>query len=292
MKRIVTGALLIAFALTVVFLPDQFQWVLGLACAVLAEMALFEYLRLANKTGANVTYWLVMLVAAVFIFISYRLPDYQMQTLSLVSLLLLIVSVFTAPLNRILPDAAYGFFGLLYAVYPWTLLPIFRSQSNGRGLLIFLLVSVWSGDIFALYAGKRWGRHKLALELSPGKTWEGAVGSMLGSLFFATVLLLIDFGVARQFNYVLFGYMEATWQWSLVVPWLLLAALLNVAAQVGDLAESALKRGAGVKDSGDLLPGHGGILDRIDGLLLAAPVLWCIESLRDYAFFSRFFSRF
>jgi phosphatidate cytidylyltransferase len=158
MKRVVTGAVLIAAALIVVFIPDQYQWVLGLACAVIAEMALFEYLRLANKTGAQVPYWLVMLVAAVFIFVTYTLPDLQMQTLGLVSLLLLLVSVFTSPQSRVLSDAAYGFFGLLYVVYPFTLLPIFRSQSNGRGLLVFLLVCVWSGDIFALYIGKHWGR--------------------------------------------------------------------------------------------------------------------------------------
>jgi phosphatidate cytidylyltransferase len=292
MKRVVTGAVLIAAAMIVVFIPDQFQWVLGLVCAIIAELALFEYLRLANATGARVPYWLVMLAGAIFIFVSYTMPDYQMQTLSLVSLVLLLVSVFTAPLNRALPDAAYGFFGLLYVVFPWTLLPIFRSQINGRGLLVFLLVSVWSGDIFALYTGKRWGRHKLAVQLSPGKTWEGAVGSMVGTLVFATALLLIDMWGSQQFGYVFLGYMEGTWQWGLVWPWLVLAVALNIAAQVGDLAESALKRGAGVKDSGGLLPGHGGVLDRIDGMLLAAPVLWCAWSLRDYPVFSRFFSRF
>jgi phosphatidate cytidylyltransferase len=292
MKRIITGAALIAVALSVVFLPDQYQWALGLVCAIFAEMALYEYLRLANRTGANVTYWLVMLVAAIFFIISYQFPAYQMQTIGVAAFVLLIVAVFHAPLDRILPDAAYGLFGILYAVYPWTLLPIFRSQTNGRGLLVFLLVSVWSGDIFALYAGRIWGKHKLARDLSPGKTWEGAVGSMTGSVFFAFVLLLADFYVARQYNYGLFGFMEGTWQWESVWPWLVLAVVLNIAAQVGDLAESALKRGAGVKDSGAILPGHGGILDRIDGLLLAAPVLWCVESLRDYSLFSRFFSHF
>jgi len=292
MKRIVTGALLIAGALLVVFLPDQHQWVMGLVCAGLAELALFEYLRLANKTGAEVSFWLVMLLGVVFIFISYTLPEYQMQTLSLVSLILLVVSVFTAPLNRVLPDASYGFFGLLYVVYPWTLMPIFRSQNNGRGLLVYLLVCVWAGDIFALYSGKQWGKHKLAEHLSPGKTLEGAIGSLLGTLICAMLLLLLDFGIMHQFNYVLLGYTEGIWQWDLVIGWLVLAVILNVAAQVGDLAESALKRGAGVKDSGDVLPGHGGILDRIDGLLLAAPVLWCVESLRDYPVFSRFFTHF
>jgi phosphatidate cytidylyltransferase len=292
MRRIVTGAVLIVAALIIVFIPDQDQWVLGLACAAIAEMALFEYLRLSNETGARISYWLVMLAGAAFIYISYTMPEYQMQTLSLVALMLLVVSVFTAPPNRVLQDAAYSFFGLLYAVYPLTLLPIFRSQINGRGLLVFLLVCVWSGDIVALYAGQRWGRHKLAEALSPGKTWEGAIGSMVGTLFFAMLLLLLDLLFSHAFNYVLLGYMGGMWQWDLVWPWLVLAGVLNLAAQVGDLAESALKRGAGVKDSGHLLPGHGGVLDRIDGLLLAAPVLWCIESLRDYPIFSSFFSRF
>jgi phosphatidate cytidylyltransferase len=111
------------------------------------------------------------------------------------------------------------------------------------------------------------GRHKLSPSLSPNKTWEGTAGSVVGSLLAAGALLglahlVADWGSAKL------SYSEDIWYW------LVLAVVVNIAAQVGDLAESALKRSAGVKDSGNLLPGHGGVLDRIDALLLAAPVLW------------------
>jgi phosphatidate cytidylyltransferase len=115
----------------------------------------------------------------------------------------------------------------------------------------------------------------MAPSLSPNKTWEGALGSLAGSLMVTGVLL----GLARLFemwDQVWLSYPEDLWYW------LGLAVLVNVAAQVGDLAESALKRSAGVKDSGSLLPGHGGVLDRIDALLLAAPVLWYAQLIHQW----------
>jgi phosphatidate cytidylyltransferase len=126
---------------------------------------------------------------------------------------------------------------------------------------------VWAGDIAAFYVGRDWGRHKLASALSPNKTWEGALGSVAGSLLVTGGLLGVA-ALLETWNSAKLSYPEDLWYW------LGLAVVVNVAAQVGDLAESALKRSAGVKDSGSLLPGHGGVLDRIDALLLAAPVLW------------------
>jgi phosphatidate cytidylyltransferase len=146
-------------------------------------------------------------------------------------------------------------------------MPALREQSNGPSLLVFLMCVVWAGDIAALYIGRMWGRHKLAPALSPNKTWEGTLGSLAGSLAAAGGLLAVATWLAQWDNAKL-SYPEDIWYW------LVLAVVVNVAAQVGDLAESALKRSAGVKDSGTLLPGHGGVLDRIDALLLAAPVLW------------------
>jgi phosphatidate cytidylyltransferase len=126
---------------------------------------------------------------------------------------------------------------------------------------------VWSGDIAAMYVGKALGRRKLAPSISPNKTWEGTIASVVGSVLVTVLLLWVAQKLTQHDLDVLF-YPGSAWRW------IGLGALLNVAAQVGDLVESAIKRGAGVKDSGTLLPGHGGVLDRIDALLLAAPVLW------------------
>jgi phosphatidate cytidylyltransferase len=149
-----------------------------------------------------------------------------------------------------------------------------RAQSNGPSLLAFLFLTVWAGDTVAMYTGRAFGKHKLAPNLSPNKTWEGAIGSILGAVAIAGILLALSSYLA-QWNSVKLSFADEVWWY-----WLVLAAVVNVAAQVGDLAESALKRSAGVKDSGTLLPGHGGILDRIDALLLAAPVLWYAQVIR------------
>ena len=154
-------------------------------------------------------------------------------------------------------------------------MPALREQANGPSLVTFLLCVVWAGDIVAMYVGRTLGRHKMAPQLSPNKTWEGAAGSVIGSLLAAGGLLWLTEWTATRFNSAKLSFPEEVWYW------LVLAVVINVAAQVGDLAESALKRSAGVKDSGTLLPGHGGVLDRIDALLLAAPVLWYAQLIHQ-----------
>jgi phosphatidate cytidylyltransferase len=131
---------------------------------------------------------------------------------------------------------------------------------NGIIWLLFLLAVVFSGDTAAYYTGKTLGRHKLCPAISPGKTVEGAIGGLAGSL------------LAGSFFKV---YALADLSWLLCVG---LALLLGVIGQVGDLVESMLKRSVKIKDSGTLLPGHGGVLDRIDGLLFAAPVLYYFKT--------------
>jgi len=115
-------------------------------------------------------------------------------------------------------------------------------------------VITWAGDSLAYFVGRGMGKHLLAPHISPKKTWEGSIGGMIGSLVAAV----------------------AFWKWmGMPLPYLVgMAVVGNVAGQMGDLLESACKRSAGVKDSGGMLPGHGGILDRIDALILCIPVIW------------------
>jgi phosphatidate cytidylyltransferase len=143
------------------------------------------------------------------------------------------------------------------------------------------MVSVWVGDIAALYIGRRFGRRKLSPRLSPGKTWEGSAASIAGSVIAATLVIYIGDVLSSRGNLILHTSQP---MWQSVI----LAAVLNIAAQLGDLLESAIKRGAGVKDSGTMLPGHGGILDRIDALLLATPILWFVLILKDAFGMGRF----
>jgi len=137
---------------------------------------------------------------------------------------------------------------------------LIRNWQHGTMWVLFLLAVVFSGDTAAYYTGKMLGRHKLCPSISPGKTVEGAIGGLVGSLLAGCLFKV--YALAE-------------------LPWLLcgvLALLLGVIGQVGDLVESMLKRSVKIKDSGTLLPGHGGVLDRIDGLLFAAPVLYYFKT--------------
>jgi phosphatidate cytidylyltransferase len=271
MKRILTALVLIPLVLVLVFLGKP--WMVTLATAALAALAAWEYLGLTEQNGAKPPR-IAVLVAIVALFAGKLLTDYfsypdeTAAIFGILSLSLLVYCVFRSPTARVLSDAAVSIFCLFYVGFTLLALPALREQANGPSLVTFLLCVVWAGDIVAMYVGRALGRHKMAPQLSPNKTWEGAVGSVVGSLLAAGGLLWLTEWTAVRFNSAKLSFPEEVWYW------LVLAVVINVAAQVGDLAESALKRSVGVKDSGTLLPGHGGVLDRIDALLLAAPVLW------------------
>jgi phosphatidate cytidylyltransferase len=175
------------------------------------------------------------------------------------SLFLLGVAVLTLwtkrPLVEALPAAGISSSALLLVAFPLSFaVRLHGWEREGPRLLLFALVITWAGDTVAYFVGRALGKHPFAPHLSPKKTWEGAIASFAGSLL-----------VGCAFS----------WWLTAPVPHLLaMAGVGNVAGQAGDLLESAYKRSAGVKDSGALLPGHGGILDRIDALILATPAVW------------------
>lgn len=269
MKRVITAAVLIPLVLLLIFVAAP--WLITVMAALVAELALWEYLTLADAAGAKTPRITTMIVVALLFACIFRRPDFLGPLLGALGLGLFVFCAFRSPLKRVLPDTAYSVFGVIYIGVPLTTVPLLSEQENGPSLLLFLFFVVWSGDIAALYIGRMWGRRKLAPAISPAKTWEGSVASLAGSVLIALLLFLLAQELARG-N---FGRLSSLLSFpGSMAPWLALAAIINVAAQVGDLIESAIKRGAGVKDSGTLLPGHGGVLDRIDALLVAAPVLW------------------
>ncbi|MHB8302185.1 MAG: phosphatidate cytidylyltransferase [Acidobacteriaceae bacterium] len=273
MKRILTAVVLIPLVLVLTLWGPQ--WLQMLVMCAIAELALHEYLALAYASGARSPRWLVHICCAILFAIAYWAPAFLLAVLGIFALTMLGVCSLRSPLQRVLADAAGGFFGLMYVAFPLLLAPLIAAQENGTGQLLFLLVVVWAGDITALYVGGLLGRRPMAPVLSPKKTWEGAAGSMIGGI--AAGLGMVACGSALyRHGIVLLLYAQPWWYW------LGMAILLNVAAQIGDLLESVIKRGAGLKDSGSLLPGHGGILDRVDALLLALPVLWYALLFHQY----------
>jgi phosphatidate cytidylyltransferase len=272
MKRVLTALVLIPVVLLVVFLPPAWHWVFASAVAGVAALAAWEFLGLAEQAGATPPR-VAVIVAILALFAGSTLwPDQIVSVLGILMLALLLYCTFFRPVLQVLGDASTAILGLVYVGFTLMAFPALHEAANGPSLVTFLLCIVWAGDSAALYVGKAWGRHKLAPSISPGKTWEGAAGSVAGSLAAAGALLGIA-AALENWNIYKLTFPEEWWYW------LGLAALVNIAAQAGDLAESALKRSAGVKDSGAILPGHGGVLDRIDALLIAAPVLWYAHQL-------------
>ncbi len=269
MKRVITAAVLVPFVL-LLLLKGSFV-VLVAATALVAELAAWEYLAIANCHGSRRT--LVLIAIAVLFAATFFSPALILPALGLCSLVLVLVCSFGSPLERVLSDSAFSIFPLLYIGLTLATVPLLWVQTDGPSLLIFLFCIVWTGDVAALYVGRSFGRHKLAPQISPNKSWEGSAASVAGSLLIAALLV----GWARWLESRSALHFPGP-----LIRWLGLAVLLNVFAQVGDLVESAIKRGAGVKDSGAMLPGHGGILDRIDALLLAAPALWYAQWIQQY----------
>jgi len=283
-KRVLTALVAIPLVLGWVWVADRWdlRWLISLLAALVAAVAAWEYEGLARKAGCPVRRGLLvglsvglMAVTGVVLadpwngFEVLAAPFFGLPALLAGTLVLWTVHLFGggAPRER-LHGAGAATLGLVYIpgllqVFPWAFaafsLPTPAQPGSDRfALVVGLLLLVWAYDTGAFFAGRLFGRHKLAPTLSPGKTWEGVAGG-----------LLLGVGVA-------FGGLWALWpEWPLTTRLghaLGLGVLVGGAAQLGDLFESLLKRAAGVKDSGRLFPGHGGLLDRLDGLLFALPV--------------------
>lgn len=283
MKRVFTAVALVPVVLLVLFKAPWPLFVVVIAAVVF--LTLREYLNLTEASGIKpfrgTAYLSAMLVVAAFALFNFRwfsgwgsgAASALIALACLAHLLFGLPAVFRREMRMAAAASAMSAFGVLYIAVSLGLLIRLRHVPQSEYLIIFVLFSVWSGDIAAYYVGKNFGRRKLAPAVSPNKSWEGAIASVAASIGMA--LLVFHF---RESINALFTpepepdhYAPASLGMLHVVA---LGLVTNIAAQFGDLFESALKRGAGAKDSGTLLPGHGGLLDRIDALLFAIPVVW------------------
>ncbi len=267
MRRILSAVVLIPLVVyPILFGPFYLLVALQLLCTA---AGLWEAFRLARAIRASATGFPLMEVVGyasgllLALGLSVGRPPASAAMLALLvipstvaSVAILALAVTLEREIRSFSEVQAAFFAVTYVAVPLGLLVWIWRQTDGPFHLLFTLVVIWAGDTAGYYAGKKFGKHKSSPRISPNKTWEGTVAS------FAAALLVG--GVAARYFFGGDGYVETV----------ALAALLNVAGQFGDLAESGLKRRAGVKDSSHLIPGHGGVLDRIDALLFAAPVLW------------------
>ena len=290
MKRVLTAAVLIPLVLLAVC--RLHSWFLVGTVAAVALLAMREFFGIADAYGVKpfrkATYALcVLFFAAAGVELNWsttRNPGVAFLLIAAFTcvafgpMLMLTIGMRREGLATALPSAAFSFLAIPYIVLPMVSL-VFIREAGGGGLvlLFFLFFVVWTGDICAYFVGSSIGRHLMAPRISPKKTWEGAVASFLGSVLVGSLVLSFSDKVPSVVQGFLSPRLPHSTSWFAGTPmWVsvLLAIPVNVAAQTGDLVESMIKRGAGLKDSGSLLPGHGGVLDRIDALLFAAPIVW------------------
>lgn len=244
MMRILTAAVLIPTIVGAVLWAPS--WAFLLVMALVGIGAFREFDKIAG-CGAG---WLGML-AGVGLLLT---PEPALPALVAFAALFLALQLGAVDLKNALPHASMALFGIVYIFGAWRCAALLR-EANPHWLMISLLVS-WAGDTAAMYVGRAWGRRKLAPRVSPGKTQEGAAASVVAGTLAAAI------------------YAHYFIPFEPVTRVLLLGAAANIAGQLGDLCESAFKRGAGVKDSGTMLPGHGGWLDRIDSSLFSVPAVY------------------
>jgi phosphatidate cytidylyltransferase len=293
MKRVATAAVLIPIVLLLVLRAPV--PLLAAAVAIVAVLAMREYvdlLRHYNIEPIRAPLYVISVLAfaalAAQTGAGYLVATSQMLfglavAVVAVAFFFLALAMRREPLATGFPAAAAATFGFIYVAVPLAMLVQLRQQGSGAFLILYVLIVVWMGDTVAYYTGRALGRHKLAPRISPGKTWEGTVGSLVGAVVCGTLVFaysrqissgLISIGLLTPAQAYLPPQIPPLWHFAV------LSAVINFAAQIGDLAESLIKRGAGVKDSGAILPGHGGMLDRIDALLFAALVLWYYAAWR------------
>ena len=277
-KRVATAAVLIPCVVGLVLWGSTGAVAVGLALVIL--LALFEYFALGDAIGHRAYRFWTATCALGLVYVQWLAaiaPSYELaggltfhrmigRVLGIIPtvqdvlfIFLLGIAALTLwtkrPMVEALPAAGISSSGLILVALPLTYtIRLHGIGADGPKLLMFVLVITWIGDTAAYFVGRAIGKHPLAPVLSPKKSWEGTIASILGALLVALLF--------------------ARWLPVPLTHLLAMAAVGNLAGQAGDLLESAYKRSAGVKDSGSLLPGHGGVLDRIDALILAIPVVW------------------
>lgn len=259
-QRVITACILVLFvALILIVLPYNYFLI---AISLLFIVAAWEWANMAGlqKSWQHFAYALSF---ALLLFLVTHLNlqekiDYAIAILSLsvFGWILALVAIWHYPESRRWNHVWFLLLAGLWLLVPaWLGLQLLRPEVAGSGLIWLVIAVIAAADIGAYFSGKRFGRRKLAVHVSPGKTWEGFWGGALANAFLATIIaLFLDFS-AMQF----LGFVVA----------LVLVAAMSV---LGDLFESMIKRERGIKDSSQLLPGHGGVLDRIDGWTAAVPL--------------------
>jgi len=264
--RLLTAAIVLPFLIASILVP-WLKWLfVGMGAAAMA-LGLFEFyvltkrLQIRPDTSAGFLAATAIFVVSLFVYddLPLNLLLTQIIVIALTAGVLIASALRATAFDKMIPSVGATILGVLYVALLGSHMISLRigfDQSLSAHLLSFFFLVLMGGDAGAYYTGRAFGKHKLAPKISPGKTWEGVVGGVISAL-----------GMAAVAHFWFFRELPLKW----CLP---LAIVMTIVGILGDLTESALKRGAGAKDAANILPGHGGILDRLDSLLFNAPLIY------------------
>lgn len=260
-KKLWTALILIPPFVLLIALGPPILFALMVLITIL--IGLFEFNSLAlPQSGQSQRLSGIALGLILSVIFVYGEAKYFVPFLGLMIFLLCVLHLATVNrLSSVISDLGTTLFGIFYVGFLLSHIILIRHQTDGRAWVLFLIITIWAGDIIALFSGTFFGKHKLYPKISPNKTYEGLLGAIVGS--------------------VVIGWLYA----SLFLPHfsngvcILVTAAMGLLGQLGDFTESMIKRSAQVKDSGSLFPGHGGVLDRIDSFLFSTPFLFYLLPL-------------
>ena len=263
-KRI-TSALL-GFPLVVLIFVLGNIYVVDIALTVIAIMSMYEYFHAISKKS-NPVKWLGYL-SCLSISLIHVLPiEYSEKIIILAiptTLLILFIQLIVTDMKTNFSDIAYTFLGIFYIVFFIAFISKINAMENGKILIWYVIFAAWGTDVFAYVIGKTIGKHKFS-KVSPKKTIEGCIGGTIG----AVILILI-------YTYVVNTYFNVNYSYTYIT---IVSTILSLIGQIGDFAASSIKRYVEIKDFSELIPGHGGMLDRIDSLLFLVPFAYILLSM-------------
>ena len=263
-KRI--SSALLGFPVVALILVLGNKYVVDVAFTIIAIMSMYEYFHAISKK-ANPVKWLGY-ASCLSICLPDILPIEYMEKISILAiptvLLLLFIQIIVTNMKTNFKDIAYTFFGIFYIIFFMTFISKINSMENGKILIWFVIIAAWGTDIFAFFVGLNLGKHKFS-KISPKKSIEGCIGGVIGAI----ILILIYTYIVNTYFNMHYSYIYIT----------IISVILSLIGQVGDFAASSIKRYVDIKDFSELIPGHGGMLDRIDSLLFLAPFAYVLLSM-------------
>lgn len=231
---------------------------------VIALISFHEYFSAIFKKNKRIIKIILSILGVGFIFITFNFNDVEINMMYIILSFILIIFVYIIKYQKVnFSEITYSFFGFIYIFVLLSYAVLMRSMNNGILILWYTLISVWVNDTLAYFIGLKYGKRKLIPNISPNKTVEGSLGGLLGSITISIIFL--------KYNYP---------NLPLLID-VFIGLIIGVSAQIGDLAASIIKRHSGIKDFSKIIPGHGGIIDRLDSILFAVPIIYYIICILD-----------